>query len=50
MNSSDYADLLTLTMPEVLVAITAFVVLIVDLAEMRHKSVRAGYCGGLRRE
>jgi len=36
----NYADLATLIVPEILVVVTAFVALIVDLAEMRHKPIR----------
>src|SRR3954447_19770744 len=36
----NYADLLILVVPETLIAITALVVLIVDLAEMRNKPLR----------
>src|SRR5438093_908711 len=37
----NYADLLILVVPETLVVVTAFVALIVDLAEMRNKPVRS---------
>lgn len=40
MSNSDYADLFTLTVPEILIIATAFVVLLVDLAEMRHRPTR----------
>ena len=37
----NYADLLILVVPETLVVVTAFVALIVDLAEMRNKPIRS---------
>ncbi len=36
----NYADLLILIVPEMLIVVAAFVALIVDLAEMRHKPIR----------
>jgi len=41
MTNSGYVDLFTLTAPEILVVVTAFVVLLVDLMEMRKKPIRA---------